>query len=246
VPLVPDPEAPGCYGLGAQGAIEQTPGRKSKKPALSKTAEETMRSAAALSMNGKGNALTKALKDDEHLGDFLSIPAKENGLDIEGIAVSGNRVALGLRGPVLRGWACILELHLDLPKPGKLKPKKIGENGRRYLKHFVDLGGLGIRDLKIHGDDLLILAGPSMDLDGPVALYRWTDWLHQDRPAVLHPAKTTKVLDLPFGSGVEHPEGIVPWPASDTPTMLVVNDSPTEARLGDAGNSIKADLFRIG
>ncbi len=28
--------------------------------------------------------------------------------------------------------------------------------------------GLGIRELVIQGKDLLILAGPSMDLDGPV------------------------------------------------------------------------------
>jgi hypothetical protein len=245
VPLVVDPDSPDLYGLGAVGAGGQTPGRHSKKPDLPGSAEETMRTAAALKMTGDGNALTKALKDDPHLGTFLEIPAKENGLDIEGIAVSGNRVALGLRGPVLRGWACILELHLKAKKDGRLKAMKLGENGERYLKHFVDLDGLGIRDLKILGDDLLILTGPTMDLDGPVGLYLWKDWLHQNRPAVLHPAKTEKLLDLPFGLGTEHPEALVPWPVSDQPAMLVVYDSPAEARLSDEGNSIKADLFHL-
>ncbi|MNG03413.1 hypothetical protein D3C84_864920 [compost metagenome] len=36
----------------------------------------------------------------------------------------------------------------------------------RYRKHFFALNGLGFRDLCTSGDDLLILAGPTMDLDG--------------------------------------------------------------------------------
>lgn len=245
VPLVVDAKNADVYGLGAKGAKVPGPGKSSKKAEIPDEAEETMRTAAALKMSDEGNALTKILEGDPHLGAFLSIPSKENGLDIEGIAVSGNRVALGLRGPVLRGWACILELYLDLHKPHRLKPRKIGEDGARYLKHFVDLGGLGIRDLLIDGDDLLILAGPTMDLDGPAPLYRWPNWLHYDRPAVLHPVKTEKLLELPFGQGEEHPEGIVLWPDGDEQTLMVIYDSPAEARLSDEGNSIKADLFQL-
>ena len=56
-----------------------------------------------------------ALADDEHLGPFLGIPGKDNGFDVEGVAVLGERVVLGLRGPVLRGWAVLLGLavHVD-------------------------------------------------------------------------------------------------------------------------------------
>jgi hypothetical protein len=172
LPLVEDSAGTGYYGVGARGAESQAPARSAEGSEAPDSAEETLRTAAALKMTGRGNALTKALKKDRHLGPFLSIPAKENGFDIEGVAVSGNRVALGLRGPVLRGWACILELHLGLPKPHHLKAKKIGSNGERHLKHLANLDGLGIRDLKIDGEDLLILAGPTMDLE----------WISMGRP----------------------------------------------------------------
>ena len=69
--------------------------------------------AARLAGGRKQNALTRALRDDPHLGPFLSIPSKDNGFDIEGLAAAPNgRLFLGLRGPVLDGWACILEIHV--------------------------------------------------------------------------------------------------------------------------------------
>ena len=46
-------------------------------------------------------------------------------------------------------------------------------NGQRYRLSFLHLNGLGIRDLVRQGEDVLVLAGPSMDLDAPFALYRW-------------------------------------------------------------------------
>src|SRR3546814_13829874 len=104
----------------------------------------------------------------------MEVPSKENGFDVEGLAVRGSRVFLGLRGPVLRGWATVVELDLKTPKPGRLKLRRIGAGGERYRKHFLDLDGLGIRELVFDGDDLLVLAGPTMDLDGPVVLFRWS------------------------------------------------------------------------
>src|SRR5262249_41678392 len=56
--------------------------------------------------------------EDGDLTDRLGIPGKDNGLDIEGLAFGGTtatgaaRLFVGLRGPVLRGWAAILELHV--------------------------------------------------------------------------------------------------------------------------------------
>ena len=52
------------------------------------------------------------LSDDPHLEDFIrssQIPGKGNGLDFEGIAVRGRPVFIGLRGPVLREWAVVIE-----------------------------------------------------------------------------------------------------------------------------------------
>ena len=43
--------------------------------------------AAQLRGDTKGNDLMQALHDDPHLGAFLAIPGKDNGFDIEGLAV---------------------------------------------------------------------------------------------------------------------------------------------------------------
>lgn len=183
------------------------------------------------------------LQDDPHLGPFLSIPGKDNGLDIEGIAVHGRpgeeRVFLGLRGPVLRGWATVLELA---PREGADELTLAGTpSGERYTKHFLDLDGLGIRDLCEHGDDLLVLAGPSMDLDGPVRIYRWYAAAHLDAPEVVHRDELERVLDLPYGEGDDHAEGIALLPDD---RLLVVYDSPAADRLRQP-DSVVADVVRL-
>ncbi|WP_457090403.1 DUF3616 domain-containing protein [Microvirga sp. P5_D2] len=47
-----------------------------------------------------------------HNRPFLSIPSKENGFDVEGLAVREGRISPGLRGPVLRGHAVVLDPKL--------------------------------------------------------------------------------------------------------------------------------------
>ena len=83
------------------------------------------------------------------MGSFIkaAIPGKDNGFDIEGLAIYQNSIFLGLRGPVVRGWAMILEIELEDSKPGLMKLRKIGEENKGYKKHFIWLNGLGIRDL---------------------------------------------------------------------------------------------------
>lgn len=205
------------------------------------------RRSACLKMKSKGGALAKALADDVHIGRFMGVPAKENGFDIEGIVARGDRLFLGLRGPVLRGWALLLEIEVKERKKGRLKLRKIGQGGARYLKHFLDLGGLGIRELAFDGDALLILAGPTMDLDGPVVLYRWPDALAAGAQTVVPADRLEQVLRLPYGRGEDHAEGIcwLPGADGDRKELLVVYDSPAAGRLHD-GTAIEADVFRLG
>jgi len=208
--------------------------------------EDGDRKARCLKFRHRGNALTKALKKDEHLARFIDVPAKENGFDIEGITAHGDRVFLGLRGPVLRGWACILELEVkeDSSHAGRLKLKRIGPNGERFRKHFVDLAGLGIRELTFDGEDLVILSGPTMDLDGPVTVWRWTDALSTAEETIIPRDRLVRVLDLPFGEGFDHAEGIARIERDGAaPTLLVVYDSPGDGRLN--GASVDADLFAL-
>lgn len=201
-------------------------------------------SAAKLESTNEGNLLTEALVDDLHLGPFVKsrLPSKDNGFDIEGLAISQDRIFLGLRGPVLRGWAVILELQIKNTSPGLLKLKKIGENGRQYKKYFVNLQGLGIREISLEGEDLIILAGPTMALDGPVKIFRLENGMHLEDNSFCHPKF---VIDIPYGEGYDHAEGITQFTnVSGKSSLLVVYDSPDSKRL--IGNQdILADVFEI-
>ncbi|SFB28607.1 DUF3616 domain-containing protein [Azotobacter beijerinckii] len=204
--------------------------------------------AACLRGDDKGNELTEALQKDEHLEPFLAIPGKDNGFDIEGLAVVGERVFLGLRGPVLRGWAVVLEVAVkeDKEQPSTLRLRAIGPNGRRYRKHFLQLGGLGIRDLCVQGSDLLILAGPTMDLDGPVSIFRWLGGSAPDGEALVPAGELQRVLEVPYGDGVDHAEGMTLFAPDGDPanSLLVVYDAAAERRKSGR-STVTADIFML-
>lgn len=165
----------------------------------------------AVSRDPHDDALTAALAADPLVRPYLAIPSKDNGLDIEGIAlVADLRLGnLGRTGAPLR----IDQLHL----------------------RFLDLGGLAVRDLAVRPghDDVLLLAGPTMTLAGPCLLYRWCDAL-SDRPAGsadgLKIEKTKPLLwirsgdpsdnhDKPEGLDLQHLNGeLIAWIAYDSPS----------------------------
>lgn len=203
--------------------------------------------AALLRGNDQGDELTEALQDDEHLGPFLAIPGKDNGFDIEGLAVAGERVFLGLRGPVLRGWAIVLEVAIvEDDSPSTLRLKAIGPNERLYRKHFLQLGGLGIRDLCLQGSDLLILAGPTMDLDGPVSVFRWLGGIAADGEVLVPANELQRVLDVPYGEGTDHAEGMTLFAPNggQAHSLLVVYDAAAERRKSGR-STVTADILEL-
>jgi hypothetical protein len=213
---------------------------------------ESRHVAAQLPGGVDGNALIEAIKRDNdgkgdpHLAKFLSIPGKDNGLDIEGLAVKAERIFLGLRGPVLRGWAVVIEVVVEDRADGQLSLKHIGPKGRPYRKHFLDLDGLGIRALHAEGSDLLVLAGPTMVLDGPTAIYRWRGALDSEEERIVRRTHLPLVLEIPFGQGTDHAEGmtVVPGEGVGPRQILVVYDSPSEGkREGEHG--VRAEVFDL-
>ena len=165
-----------------------------------------------------GSALTEAVARDDHLKGALTVPAKENGLDIEGIAVRHGRIVLGLRGPVLRGEAVLLDLDLSSRKPG------VGLTGDgpsiSYRKRFVDLGGLGVRDLCRRKKTLFILAGPTMPLTAPYRVYALPGFFEAgDGPEVRTPQY---LCDLPAEEG-RNPEGLSPFGSEPDEFVMVVD-----------------------
>jgi hypothetical protein len=202
--------------------------------------------AAQLPCTPVSSALTDAIMEEDHpdplLAHYLELPGKENGVDIEGLAVSGDRVLLGMRGPVLRGWAVVLDLETGSDDDGHLKLKRIGANDRRYRRHLLDLQGLGIRDLCLHGDDLFVLAGPTMDHDGPILLYLWKNALRMTTESVITGDHLTLLFPIPHTPGTNRAEGITLMPEGKS--MLVVYDSPGSERLRENGGVI-ADVFSV-
>ncbi len=204
--------------------------------------------------------LTEALWQDEHIGLFLQmgLPAKENGFDIEALAVRGDQMFLGLRGPVIGGMAIVLEVSLKAKKSGSLKLKAL-KNKQRYRKHFVDLNGLGIRDLCFQGEDLIILTGPTMPVACAMQVFRWQNAaVHvQEADAVWRQADggLTHLFDLPLKS--ENAEGICLFSCCNgkafqenrttqktTEGLAIAYDSPHAARLkGD--HAIFVDVFQL-
>ncbi|WP_432722227.1 DUF3616 domain-containing protein [Jeongeupia wiesaeckerbachi] len=210
------------------------------------------RSAAVLKGGPRRNELTELLADDAQLAPFLAIPGKDNGLDIEGLALHGDRLLLGLRGPVLRGWSCVLEIAVETRK-GKLRLRPLGKGGAHYRKHFLRLAGLGVRDLHMDGDDLLILAGPTMVLDGAVRVFRWTGAAQalaavpDDEAAAMWWDAAVEQLALPYGVGEDRAEALCALPAgwAGPRRWLLLYDAPSAARKRGE-QTVMGDLLRNG
>ncbi len=212
-----------------------------------------------------GNSLMDALVEDPHFGPFLkffkakgnSLPlaSKENGFDIEGLAVRGKRIFLGLRGPVLRGWAALLEIQPDWddsePKGDKarsgLSLVPVGRKKRLYRKHFLKLDGMGLRDLTWQDDRLLLLAGPTMDITGRQSLWALdaTVFAGEGDTITEFDGKTLRSLfDLPEVIRADKAEGLAYYDGLGEPGVMIAYDSPSGMRQPD-DCSVYADVFRL-
>jgi len=105
-------------------------------------------------------SLSTLLAKHPVLGLYVPLPSKENGIDIEGVALLDGKLYLGFRGPVLRdGYVPVMVLDFDSPEQNELL--------------FVRLGGRGIRDITRVKDGFLIIAGSVGDGTASYQLYHW-------------------------------------------------------------------------
>lgn len=221
LPLAPDPDAAG---------------------AMLPVSQDGDRRAGMLRQTRRGNRLARMMAESALLRPFTRVAAKEGGVDLEGIAVAGNRIAIGMRGPVIQTYAVMLEMEIVAKKSGRLTI------AGPLHKRMLELDGLGIRDLKRDGRDLLILAGPTTGLDGPCGVYRWVDWLGDPArdDTIVRRHRPELIIDLPFGRGDDHPEGLVllgvPGGERD---LVVICDSPAPTRLDSATRTVRCDRFRL-
>jgi hypothetical protein len=217
------------------------------EPCLVRQAQDG-RHALRLKGDAQHNLLTRALADDPHFGPYMAIPGKDNGFDIEGLAVDGRRLLLGLRGPVLRGWSALLEVAVEL-RSDQLRLAPLDDSGTLIRKHFLQLDGLGVRDLHFSGDDLYILAGPTMVLNGEIRVFKWPGarpLLAANREPVRFEAALTESVSLPHGRNTNRAEAICDLPpalSGGKPSWLVLYDAPGPDRK-DGENTVFGDLLR--
>jgi hypothetical protein len=161
--------------------------------------------------------LRDVLDDDKILSRFVRIPSKENGIDIEGIAISEGKLYVGFRGPVLReNWTPILVTTFD----------DLGA----YELRFVNLEGRGIRDIVAIEGGFLLLSGPIGDGNTDYHLHFWDgkDCLPGDGA----PGGTVKALGAVLPNGGAKPEGLAILNATNSNlTMLLIQDGTDEAQI---------------
>jgi hypothetical protein len=217
------------------------------EPCLVRQAQDGRR-ALRLKGDAQSNLLTKALADDPHFGPYMAIPGKDNGFDIEGLAVDGRRLLLGLRGPVLRGWSALLEVQVEL-RSDQLRLVPLDDTGTLIRKHFLQLDGLGVRDLHFSGDDLYILAGPTMVLNGEIRVFKWPGarpLLAANREPVRFEAALTESVSLPHGRNTNRAEALCDLPpalSGGKASWLVLYDAPGPDRK-EGENTVFGDLLR--
>ncbi|MCK9987898.1 MAG: hypothetical protein AzoDbin1_04370 [Azoarcus sp.] len=217
------------------------------EPCLVRHAQDGRR-ALRLKGDAQANLLTRALADDPHFGPYMAIPGKDNGFDIEGLAVDGHRLLLGLRGPVLRGWSALLEIAVEA-RGNHLHLVPLDDSGTLLRKHFLQLDGLGVRDLHFSGDDLYILAGPTMVLNGDIRVFKWPlarPTMKANREPARFETALTESVSLPHGRGTNRAEAICDLPpaiAGGKPSWLVLYDAPGADRR-DGEHVVFGDLLR--
>lgn len=147
-------------------------------------------------------SLMPIIQNNKMLAPFLALPSKENGIDIEGLAVTKKHLYVGFRGPVFRGnLAAVLKLDLA-EKTFELTDPKL---------RLVNLNGLGIRDMMADDTQLYLLSGPVNEVPNRYQVHAWNGKPHFSAwPPLL-------TLENPKGK----PEGLVVQKQPKSPGLVI-------------------------
>jgi hypothetical protein len=83
-----------------------------------------------------------------------------------------------------------------------------------------------------------------MDLDGPVRIYRWHGAYRTEMPAVVRGSDLTRELEITYGEGDDHAEGMGLIGRPEDRMAMIVFDSPAAVRL-TADGAVIADVVRL-
>jgi len=155
-------------------------------------------------------SLRSLIAHDPILSRFASIPGKENGIDLEGLAFADGKLVIGCRGPVLRG-NFVPVLRIDFERPDD------------YQMELIQLAGRGIRSLARVRNGFLLIGGPVGDGDAPFLLYHW-DGRDQTPGQDVARGRVVRLVPVP-SRPPGRPEGLaVLEETADSYRLLVVYD----------------------
>ncbi len=143
-------------------------------------------------------SLDSILQQEDILKPFSKLPSKENGIDIEALAIDEKgRLLVGFRGPVLRGNTLpVLRL--------KLNKREFAVKKHKLLYLHTDNGG-GLRGMSETENGFLILSGPVGNQSMPYQVALWSG--ENALKGKDQPSGAVKTLcHLPTSAG--KPEGI--------------------------------------
>ena len=202
-------QAPYLYALGSHSAkrkkLKDSATQKKNLKRLQETASEMARQVLfRVELNKQFEAtdiqslsLQPELKANPIVKAFIGLPSKENGIDMEGLAIDyKGRLFIGLRGPVLRG-------NIGMILRIETKKKRFEIKKSKWL--YFDAEGRGVRGITETPDGFLVLTGAVGDQPMRYQVYRW-------RGQNALPGKDLKanaftyLCDLPDSKG--KPEGI--------------------------------------
>jgi len=240
---------PNRHFLGRIPLIESAPGTFDLRPQAEGGERGTSRRSGCLKMTSRGDALDRQLRGDVHIARFKGVPAKENGFDVEGIAARRSHVPGAARAGAARlGPAARASGQGNQARPPQAQE---GRSRRRALRQALPRPR-GPRHARARlrrrraPDPRRAHHGPRR-AGGPLP---WPGALAATGQTVVPADQLERVLNLPYGRGVDHAEGIC-WLPSDgaapdhaAKELLVVYDSPVDDRLHD-GTAIDADVFRL-
>ncbi|WP_051145043.1 DUF3616 domain-containing protein [Thiomicrorhabdus sp. Kp2] len=172
-------QEPYLYALGSHSAkrkkIKSNKTQKENVKRLTQTSPEPARQ-QLFRIELKSNAqpksiqilsLQKFIENDPILKAFSGIPSKENGIDLEGLAIDQKaRLLIGFRGPVLRGNIVPI-MRIKLAKNAfKVKESKT---------IFIETSGTGVRGIAEipNSNQFLVLTGAMGDQPLPYQVALW-------------------------------------------------------------------------
>ena len=175
----------------------------------------------------QAKSLYDVIEKDPVLRRFRKIPSKENGVDIEGLAVKGDHLYVGFRGPVLRGgYVPVMRFAFDDPEG-------------TYKLLYVTLDGRGIRGMASVDDGFLLIAGPVGDGPGSYQVFHWDgkDVVPGRDRKPEDEGRTVRLLDLVMPSKKAKAEGLA--------VLSQENDHYEVIVVYDGINDPSAQRFRI-